>query len=122
MITGLGLEFKKPKPLAGVRRPLVLFPFIYAELILWFAFLYRVMITSLQEVTFNAWVKAINLSFVRISAFGSSSIEIDCPCVTLIMLAESAIGLFMALAAISWFVSLIPSRESDDPVERRINR
>jgi len=116
------LEFKKPKALAGLRRPLVLLPFTYADLILWFAYVYRFLIVPLRAPSYRAWIDAVNLSFVRISAFGSSSVETNCPLITSIMLAESAVGLFMGLAAISWFVSLIPSRETADAVERRIKR
>jgi hypothetical protein len=116
------LGFKSPKPLAGLRRPLILLAFTYTELALWFAFIYRFLIAALQQPTFSAWIGAVNLSFLRISAFGSSSIEVETPLVIAIMLAESAIGLFMALAAISRFVSLIPERKSADAVERRINR
>ena len=118
----LALRFERPKPLAGVRRPLILLAFSYAELVLWFAFIYRFLLPPLHHPGFEAWISAINFSFVNLSAFGSSPIQVKSTLAMFVTLLEAALGLFMALAAISRFVSLIPERSSADPVERRIKR
>lgn len=118
----LALEFKKLKPLAGIRRPLILLVFNYIDIVFWFAFFYRLIVPELEVGSYDAWIESVNFSFVTLSAFGSHNINIDCSLLTTLTLIESILGLFVALAAVSSFVALIPQRKSSDAVEQRIER
>ncbi len=109
---------EKPRPFGGILRLLILTSINYGGLILWFAVFYRVLIPELSLPGIQAAVDAVNFSFVVMSAFGVSNIQVPNWWTTLLTLFQSAIGLFMALAVVARSVSLIPTRDTGDPFEQ----
>ena len=108
----------KPRPFGGIRRVLILTAVNYIEVVLWFAAFYRLVIPDLAAPDVERLVQALNFSFVVMSAFGSSSVEVPAWWITLLTLLQSTIGLVLALAVIARSVSLLPRRGSGDPFEQ----
>ena len=111
---------RPPSPLAGHRRILILIFFNYIELTFLFAFLFRSFIPPLSLNLISNWWEIVNISFINLSGFGSSKITLH-GTQLILALFESVVGLFMAVLAISRFISLLQKRESNDEFEKRLN-
>jgi len=107
---------EEPKPFGGIRRVLILTGVNYIELILWFAAFYRILIPELSQPGLEYAVNAVNFSFVTMSAFGTTNVQPPGWVVTVVAIAQSALGLAMALAVIARSVSLLPRRKTGDPL------
>lgn len=105
----------RPYRIRGFRRLIILLLQNYAEVIFWFAVLYRNMNWALATsgVNVDSFLVSLNLSFVTMTSFGQSSVfpKEGTPA-WILMLVQSAIGIFMALLVLSRFVSLIPKPKS----------
>ena len=106
----------KPYRIRGFRRLIILLLQNYVEVIFWFAVLYRNMNWGLATIGVNvdSFLVSLNFSFVTMTSFGHSSVfpQEGTPA-WILMLVQSAIGIFMALLVLSRFVSLIPKPKSE---------
>jgi len=105
----------RPYRIRGFRRLIILLLQNYAEVIFWFAVLYRNMNWALATsgVNVDSFLVSLNFSFVTMTSFGQSSVfpQEGTPA-WILMLVQSTIGIIMALLVLSRFVSLIPKPKS----------
>jgi len=110
----------KPFALRSFRRIVILLLHNYAEIIFWFAIIYRNLNWAFQVsgATLDSFFESFNLSFVTMTTFGQTGVSpIGVLGETLIFF-QSAVGLFMALAVLARFISLIPEPETLDEFEK----
>jgi hypothetical protein len=100
--------FIDKKPLAGNRRIVLLLLFNYAEIVLWFAAGYRALTSNVAQLLQADLVAILAYSLSAASGFGGASLSQITSTMGAISLCESGIGLFMAVAVIARFVSLLP--------------
>lgn len=116
---------KKPgwRPVLSLRRLVVMSLQNYAEIIFWFALFYRhwgswfkpIDALAIPLDPFLTW---LNLSFATMTTFGYPSVSPARTCGIFLILAQSAIGVFMALLILAGFISLLPPHKTRDRSER----
>jgi len=106
--------------LRGYRRIVILLLHNYVEFIFWFALFYRNMDWAFEtgRVALNSFFVSLNFSFAKMTTFGYTAITPSLFWGNVVVLIQSAIGLFMALLILARFVSMIPKPETLDEFER----
>lgn len=102
---------RKDDAVQSYRRSLILVAFNYVEIIFWFALAYNI-ISDIDSVC-----TSLHLSFVTMTNFGKQPVELQ-GCIQNIVPIQSAMGFFMLVLILAYFVSLIPRRKSKDPLEQ----
>lgn len=97
--------------LLSYRRSLILVLTNYIEIIFWFALAYK--ITSYIDTVLTS----LHLSFVTMTNFGKQPVEPQGLAQTIVPI-QSAIGFFLLVLILAYFVSLLPRRKSKDPLEQ----
>lgn len=94
----------------------------YLEIILWFALAYRNLTWAfkLNGVLLDSFFHSLNLSFVTMTRFGHTIIEPKPGLADILVLVQSAIGFFMIILILVYFISLLPRRGTMDPLEQHI--
>jgi len=91
----------------------------YAEVVAWFALFYRSVQCAFEPVEQNVlpMVDFVNFSFVTMTSFGYPNLRPINTLGFLLTLAQSAIGLMMALIFLAIIVSALPGPTTRDSVE-----
>jgi hypothetical protein len=93
----------------------------YAELVFWVALLYRNWDWTFDArgMPLNSFLVSLNFSFVTMTTFGYSGVSPNTTqqTGTILVLAESAVGVFMALVVIGSLISGLALPESRDELE-----
>jgi len=105
--------FIDKKPLAGPRRIVILLLFNYIELVFWFAAAYRALLAHIVPASQASPVAILAHSLSAASGFGDGAISQVPSLMSAIAIFESGVGLFMAVAVIARFVSLLPRPPGD---------
>jgi hypothetical protein len=101
------------KPLASRQRMVLLLLLNFAEIVLWFAFSYRFFQADFTQTKVVFALSALAYSFVSASGVGSAPIYPTSNITVSLSLLESGIGLFMVIAVLARFVSLLPTPPED---------
>lgn len=110
-----GREYK----VRGYRRLVLLLLHNFIELILWFALFYRMMTAEMlpEPINPDSVSSSINFSFVIMTSFGLPGMQPNTSFAQAVVLAESMIGLFLAVMILARFMGMLPPPESKDPHE-----
>jgi hypothetical protein len=110
-----GKEYK----VRGYRRLVLLLLHNFLELIFWFALFYRMMTAEMlpEPINPDSVSSSINFSFVIMTSFGLPGMQPNTSFAQAVVLAESMIGLFLAVMILARFMGMLPSPQSKDPHE-----
>lgn len=110
-----GREYK----VRGYRRLVLLLLHNFTEIIFWFALFYRTMPEEMlpEPIDPNSVFSSVNFSFVIMTSFGLPGMQPNTSFAQAVVLAESMIGLFLAVMILARFIGMLPSPESKDPHE-----
>lgn len=93
----------------------------YVAIIFWFALFYRHWSSSFKpsmSVPVDSFATWLNLSFSTMTTFGYATVSPNDTWAILLTLAQSGIGVFMALLILASFISLLPPPMTMDKSER----
>ena len=110
-----------PHAIRSYIRSAVLLLHNYVELMFWFALFYHYWAWAFHSSTesLDSFFTPLNFSFVTMTSFGSTTV---CPSEiwgNILVLLQSAIGLFMAILILTRFIAFLPWSRSMDKLERR---
>ena len=110
----------KTYALRGFRRIVILLLHNYVEIIFWFALFYHNLDWAFEtgRVSLSSFFAALNLSFVKMTTFGYTTIYPKETLGGILVFIQSAIGLFMVLLILARFISLIPKPKTLDEFEK----
>ena len=110
----------KPYAVRGFRRIVILLLHNYVEMIFWFALFYRSLDWAFETagVSLDSFLVSLKFSFVTMTTFGYTSISPKETWGDLLVIVQSAIGLFMALLILARFISLLPRPQTMDEFEK----
>lgn len=102
------------------RRIVILLLHNYVEIIFWFALFYRNIDWAFETggVALDSFFAPLKFSFVTMTTFGYTAISPKETLGDLLVIIQSAIGLFMTLLILARFISLLPSPETRDESEK----
>lgn len=112
--------------LRGYYRLLILLVHNYVEAIFWFALAYRSAdgwFNSFGGSVYSGSLKSLYLSIFSLTSFGETAaqgIQVKNFGGSILVLGESAFGLFMALLILSRFISILPTSWTEDQNERNL--
>ena len=107
--------------LVGYLRMVILLVHNYAEIIFWFAIIYLNRNWSAQKDTLSLFLESLNLSFVTMTTFGQTEVSPPGNLGKALTLIQSVIGLFMSLAVLARFISLLPEPKTLDKYEQPLD-
>ena len=112
--------YTSPYALRGYRRIIILLLHNYVEIILWFALFYRHWDWAFEtgRASLNSFFDALSFSFVTMTKLGYTTIYPKETSGDILVLIQSAVGLFMVLLILARFISLLPKPKTLDEFER----
>ena len=99
-------------PLAGPRRIILLLFINYAEVVTWFALIYRNLEDHFDGADINDFFRALHTSFVSASGVGSTLAIPSSPIGILLSIVQGGLALFLVVAVFARFVALFSTTET----------